>query len=198
MTWMHLALSILVAANALWTWWIKTRTAHELEKLRQEHSHALEMLRAKHEHSLAKLALEHQIRFSTLHQRRFDVVADLYASLVRADRALLIPGSPMWLGPEQHETSLEAFQTAANAFRKKFTEHRIFLPPGVGAKFDAYWQSMMAAGGAVANRGVQDEREWWHRYAKASGEMKPLKDAIEQECRRLLGETEPVTASGLV
>jgi hypothetical protein len=37
-------------------------------------------------HSLEKIAVEHQVRFSKLHEKRAEVIADLYARLVDAER----------------------------------------------------------------------------------------------------------------
>jgi hypothetical protein len=37
-------------------------------------------------HSLEKVAVEHQVRFSKLHEKRAEIIADLYARLVDAER----------------------------------------------------------------------------------------------------------------
>src|SRR5437763_16755984 len=83
------------------------------------------------EHLRAKLkseAYEHDVRFARLHEKRVDVIADLYAKLVIAEGGFASWVSPIQLAhePSQQEKGLMAAE-AGNEFVKTFLRNRIWL-----------------------------------------------------------------------
>lgn len=142
-------------------------------------------------HALEKAAHEHRVRFSKLHERRFEVVAGVYASLVQAEQALKRAAALDTPGMQELRDDYRSFADRANEFFINFAERRIFFPEDVGARFDGYWQKMKDAGYVVRSRLDSKPKDWLERYGKLVGEdLPPLKKGIEAECRRLLGAPE--------
>lgn len=74
--------AVLLAAAA---WLIRTvltnRLALDAEKFKAELKANADMEMEKLKHSLQRIAVEHQVRFSKLHEKRAEVIADLYRRL---------------------------------------------------------------------------------------------------------------------
>ena len=68
--------------RALVQHWLSRGLDRFKEQLRSDHQHALEKLRA----DLQRVTFEHQTRFSQLHLKRAEVIAELYEKLIDAER----------------------------------------------------------------------------------------------------------------
>jgi hypothetical protein len=157
---------------------------------------------------IRRVSFEHETRFSALHQRRVEVLAELNARLVRAQRALGFLVHPL---QETGEPSLDekaaAAAVAGNSFRDYFLENRIWLDKDladtVGA-FDHELGASYVSFGQVHRDLKRDpnEREsgrdfyqTWHEiWKKASEELPAVHAKIEDRFRQLLGVHAPPAA----
>ena len=146
--------------------------------------------------------IEHQIRFSRLHEKRADVIAELYGLFVEALWEAESFLSPMeWNGePNKKEKHLIAMNKLANLYRY-FDKHRIYLPHELCISLE---QLVMQVRELVINFGVyfdfpedslnnssqQEKREAWSAGWKAIKNQVPLaRQSLESEFRSLLGAT---------
>lgn len=158
--------------------------------LRHWASKNLEEFRA----AIAKAALEHGVRYTKVYERRFEVAEEVWAALVKADRALMGPADPMWRGQDTWQNDYDAFAQAADDFRETFNSLIIHFGDDVALKFEAYWQAMKSAGFATQRRLAENQpgSTWWESYSRAREKMEELKSALRRECQSLLGGPEPL------
>ena len=97
-----------------------------IESVKGKHTRDLEQLRS----DLNRAALEHQVQFSKLHEKRAEVLAELYTRLVSAMWAMETAASPMqWTGDpsklQQLVTAMNDIATAiVTSINTAFTCHR--------------------------------------------------------------------------
>jgi hypothetical protein len=144
--------------------------------------------------------IEHQVRFSRLHEKRADVIAELYGSFVEALWEAESFLSPIeWHGePNKKEKHLAAMNKLTDLYRY-FDKHRIYLPTELCSSLD---QLVMEVRTLVINFGVyvefhednlnnstqQEKREAWSAGWKAIKNQVPLaRQSLENEFRSLLG-----------
>lgn len=161
---------------------LASQTAVEVERLRSQ---------------LNIVAAERQFRFSTLHQKRAEVIAEAYALLKRAHTALQEylhifqpAGSPP--SAERQAAAVEAF----NALRNFFSPNRIFVPERIAAKMD----DIIAKFGALYLGFVRDVENakdadnsrvtttWVAVTESITNLSKTALFDLEQEFRKLLGD----------
>ena len=94
-------------------------------------------------HELHLVAQEHQILVSKLHEKRAEVVAEVYGLLVEAHWACQDFASPMeFTGePSKKEKYATAMNKAAEFYRY-FDKNRIYLPPAVCSQLEEFLRSM--------------------------------------------------------
>lgn len=146
--------------------------------------------------------IEHQIRFSRLHEKRADVIAELYGFFVEALWEAESFLSPMgWNGePKKKEKHITAMNKLADLFRY-FDKHRIYLPPELCSSLE---QLVIEIRSLVIDFGVyfdfpesslndstqQEKRKAWHAGWGAIKNQVPLaRQNLENEFRFLLGDT---------
>jgi len=85
-----------------------------------------------------KARFEHQVRFSKLHEKRGEVIADLYKKLIEANRAAASFASPAeWAGePSKKEKALEAGKKIIK-FYQYFDERKIYLGKELSKKIES-------------------------------------------------------------
>jgi hypothetical protein len=159
------------------------------------------MERLKNELQLS--TVEHQVRFSRLHEKRAEVIADLYGLLVEALWEAESFLSPMeWAGePAKKEKHQTAMSQLVKLYRY-FDQHRIYLPRGVCASLEkliSEVRSQVINFGVYVNFGdssINEEFDRNKREAWASGwrsiknEVPLARNSLENEFRALLGHTE--------
>ena len=94
-------------------------------------------------HELHLVAQEHQILVTKLHERRAQIVAEVYGLLVEAQWACQDFASPMEFVGEP--TKKEKYSTAMNAaaeFYRHFDKNRIYLPQDLCAQLDEFLTNM--------------------------------------------------------
>ena len=147
----------------------------------------------KYVHELDRVSYEHEVVFSRLHERRVDVVDELYVSLVRAERAFSSWMHPMQEAgqPSQAEKATKAID-AGNAFIDYFYEHRIWLDQGLCDRIKGVADRLRRAsidfdmkdrmGGQTPDTGL-----WIKAWQQVNDEIPPIRESIESEFRSLLG-----------
>ena len=146
-----------------------------------------------------KIRFEHQVRFSKLHERRAEVIAELYGKLVEANHAAGSLASPAeYKGePSKKEKAQTAYQ-AIQSFYKYFSERRIYLSKDLCAKIESLYLEFMKLTNQLAfffqDREFSNKMEieklnvWRESWNKISeGDIKEALEALADEFRKILG-----------
>ncbi len=164
-------------------------------------SNALDKDLEKFKGQLQLAATEHEIRFSRLHEKRAEVIAELYKLLVKATWEAESFTSPMeWVGePDKKEKYISATNAIAEYFRF-FDQHRIYISPNLCAQLEDFAMKLRAP---VIQFGVwvrhehltdkaaeQKNNAWDSAWASVKNDVPQLRVAIEAEFRMLLGSDE--------
>ena len=197
--------AVILAAVA---WLIRTvitdRLARDAEafKTRLKADADVEIERLKN--SLQMTALEHEVRFSKLHERRAEVIAEVYKRLVQlhAEGSLFV--SQVGItgmsneNPEQVKWVLAVFQNNQD-FIRLIEDNRIYLPARVCDLLAKYAHALSQATStslAGANPGpptpftAQQKTELLRdAYSAIDGDIPEMKRALEIEFRAILGDT---------
>lgn len=183
-----LGVTVVGVLLSLWTAKKQEQFRAALAKAALDHSEELKA-------ALAKAGLEHSVRFTKVYERRFEVAEEVWAALVKADRALTATGSPMWTGDQNLREDWKRFAVAADEFRETFNRLIIHFSDDAAGKFEVYWQAMKEAGFAAQDKADQEDRRgWYERYSKARGKMEELRPVLKRECQSLLTGLEPLKA----
>lgn len=199
-----LALGGNVALLAVLGWLSKSLVSQLLAKdiegykasLKSESDAALQQLR----HNLEKSTIEHQVRFSKLHEKRAEVIAELYGLLVQAYWDISSFASPMeWAGePDKKEKYVTAMNASADFYRF-FEKHKIYLPEVLCLQIDEFAQEMRkkAIGFGVYVKYDDDKipehtyEQKHHKWAEAweyfDKHAPEARSALENELRNILG-----------
>jgi hypothetical protein len=191
---------VLVGAAA---WLIKTviteRLARDAEEFKSRLKAEADTQIEKLKNSLQMAALEHQVRFSKLHERRAEVIAEVYKRLgeIYAEGRLVVyTMSRSGKLPEYFEQYNAAYKN--NWVLARFIEdHRIFLPVRACDLLDKYVRTLNEAVidtqvyGSVDNPTLLQEKHEALRNALRTIEQDApkIKQLLEQEFRALLGGT---------
>ncbi len=165
-------------------------------KLKSESEEASQKLR----HDLEKATIEHQVRFSKLHEKRAEVIAELYSLLVQAYWDISNFVSPMQSSGEPSQ--YEKYATAMNAvadFYRFFDKRKIYLPEKSCAQVDEFVREMRnkAIGFGVYAK-YEDEQlpagsikekldAWTEAWGYLEKKVPEAKSALENELRSILG-----------
>lgn len=149
-------------------------------------------------HELQIVAHEHQVRFSKLHERRAEVIANLYALLVEAQWAgQSFVSIAEWAGePPKHEKYSMAMNKFAEFFRE-FDKNRIFLPESVCLQLDEFLQGMrkrvihfgvyVQTNDYAPEHVIKEKIEVWSKAsAYFETELPAARKALESELRSML------------
>lgn len=153
------------------------------------------------EHDLKLVALEHQVQFSKLHERRADVIAELYGLLVETEWA----GQTL-VAPLDDSPKAELYVTARNRateLYRYFCKNRIYLPADLCEKLE---QVIPGLQGPVIRFGVyvsgdegslsaeileQKINVWMKAVHYFNSEVPEVRSALEKELRLILGPSSP-------
>lgn len=200
--------TILVGAVA---WVVRSLAAHMLsrdvesfkERLRAESEAELERLR----HSLRIIAAEHEKRWEILHERRAEVIAELYSRLKQfVNAAGSFASYAEWEGEPSKEEKAAILGDKAAWFHEYYSVNRIFFSENVCEKVDAVWDKVhsvslryrvrlaYATNGDGRSESRVDEA-WDEAWSAMKDEVPGLLRAVEDEFRALLGVAEGDGAS---
>lgn len=164
--------------------------------LKSKSDKAIERLR----NDLQLRTIEHQVRFSKLHEKRAEVVAELYRKLRLAlwDAESFL--SPMqWAGdPDPKEKHATAMSSLVDAYRY-FGEHQIYLPQALCVSLERIIrdtrQEVIRLGVWVGydesvlpdHAQKQKHETWMAAWEAITKEIPKATHALEEEFRGLLG-----------
>jgi hypothetical protein len=146
--------------------------------------------------------IEHQVRFSRLHDKRAEVIAELYGCFVEALWEAESFLSPMeWNGePSKKEKHVTAMNKLSHLYRY-FDKHRIYLPPELCHSLDKIVRdvrSLVIKFGVYVEFGdnhrsdsSHDEKwdAWVGGWEAIRNEIPLARQNLEDEFRTLLGDT---------
>jgi hypothetical protein len=179
--------------------------AKDIEKFKAELAAASTATTDRLKHELQLAAVEHQVQFSKLHERRAEVVADLYGLLVETHWASQSFVSVMeWAGePPKHEKYVTAMNMAAEFYRY-FDKNRIYLPHPLCEQLEHFIRNMRSRviefGVYVSINDVSPMPEHVLKqkhdvWTKASDyfdkEVPNARSALENELRSILAPSKP-------
>lgn len=148
-------------------------------------------------------ATEHEITFRRLHERRAEVVADLYRLLVEATWEAESFANPVEFTDEpDKKQKYIAAQNAIAAYFRFFDQHRIYLSPDLCNTLEKFareirepvlrfgmWVRYENPEGQTA---ILKNDAWDAAWKKTKEEIPKLREAIEKEFRVLLGSSASV------
>lgn len=151
-------------------------------------------------HELQLVTVEHQIRFSKLHEKRAEVIAELYSRLVEAYWASQnFVAIVEWSGePSKEEKYVTAMNKTAEYFQF-FDKHRIYLPEAVCELLETFVRNMRkkAIGFGVyvkyedqhlPDHAMKRKHEAWsNAWEYFETEVPKARAALENELRTILG-----------
>lgn len=145
-------------------------------------------------------AIEHQIRFSKLHEKRADVLAELYKLLVLATSETRSFVSLIeWAGEPDKKQKYQNAMNAIYDFFRFFDQHRIYIPEALCASVDDFVQKLrkptIEFGVFVTYEHLSLRNEearfkaWTTAWESVENDVPQLRSALEAEFRNLLGAT---------
>jgi len=161
-------------------------------------SNALDKDLEKFKGNLQLASTEHEIRFSKLHEKRAEVIAELYKLLVKATWEAESFTSPMeWAGePDKKEKYNLAMKAIVEYFRF-FDLHRIYISPDLCGQLEGFANKLrspvMKFGIWVRHEHLSDisgekkDTAWNTAWDSVKNDIPQLRAAIEAEFRLLLG-----------
>jgi|HubBroStandDraft_1064217.scaffolds.fasta_scaffold04201_1 hypothetical protein len=180
--------------KTLTTRWLERDTERFKSKLELAASVEVEQLKS----SLQMVALEHQVRFTKLHERRAEVIADLYKRLINlvwTSQQFVLQGGYM-NRPNQEEEFSKA-NNQAWEFANFVDTHRIYLPESICGSLDTFTAVIRKK---VINVGIYSRNEFptghsLEKYGQElisavqafEGEIPRLRIDLESEFRKILG-----------
>ena len=144
------------------------------------------------------VAMEHEVRFSKLHEKRAEVLAELYKLLVAATWETTTFSTPFQFGgePDKKTQYVNAINAIAGYFRF-FDQHRIWLPAELCAPLEAFARKLrsptieIGVYLSIPHPNEQTIKEQIEAYRKAldlvEKDIPNLRNAIDAEFRTLLG-----------
>jgi hypothetical protein len=178
-----------------------------LEKQRQEHTrlnleltHQLGLMTEQVRNSLQMAALEHQVRFSKLHEKRAEVIVQVYEGLVEArlEGKRFIAADAFITDPKEQQEALRKVRAKMAEVSSDIQKRRIYLPEHICALLqklsDDMWQYVEAAA-IYAPIDPHTEKIMGEKHdvlltaykAYFSEDIPAATKALEDEFRKLLG-----------
>ena len=174
----------------------------EIFKLKLQEESQQELIRL--QSSVQLVQLEHQVRFTKLHERRAEIIAELYSKVVELHRStsdfVRFYQSVDGLKNKEHIKSL---WTATDEFRNYFEKHRIYFNQDTCTNIDSLNEALSQACSnlvvfiqdAPALKLTSDQiwNEWNKAMTIMEGDVPKIKNSLEESFRDLLGVLKPIS-----
>ncbi len=140
---------------------------------------------------LRAAAFEHETRFARLHEKRIEIVAELYRKLAIVEDALNDVLHPIQPGSkEDHKLRTRQAAIEAQAFFKFFNENRVFLDDqlcGLILEIKEKLRRISAefAGAFDFAESPSTDEQWTEAWKLFSTDVPPLRSEIEQRARKM-------------
>jgi len=177
---------------------IKASIQHEYAEKLESHKAAL---KAEQEIAIERMradmqiaANEHRIRFTRLHEKVAETVAEIYAHLQKMHTCLAAYVNPFgWANDPPLAERRKEFADALKEFKDYFLPRQIYLPPEITEKLVKFEK---CAGKEAMKFMVFVEQKaeptkvtelWMEASKKMAEEIEPLLQELERDFRKLLG-----------
>jgi hypothetical protein len=174
---------------------IVQRDAKQFEmELQHKFDSAIERLK----NALEIKATEHQVSFSKLHERRAETIADLYGKAVDLELAVS-DFLRKYAGSDEtkRRKRLENLWSVAKVFREYYSRRKVYFRESTCRAIDGYYKSLSDASSNLAlfqqypevfdTTNEQSVNEWIKAMQMLSGQIPPIKAALEEDFRDILG-----------
>jgi 7-cyano-7-deazaguanine synthase in queuosine biosynthesis len=152
--------------------------------------------------SLQLVELEHQIRFSKLHERRAEIIAELYTRAVGLYRAAsAFVKLYQSLDEAKNKENIKSLWNAADKFRNYFDEHRIYFNENTCTTIDSFNEALSKAcsnlivfiqdAPALNLTTAQIWDEWNKTMTLMEGDVPKIRKSLEESFREILGVLKP-------
>jgi hypothetical protein len=203
-------LTVALTAGIVWLSksWIserlKSAIKHEYDQKLESHKAQLQAQSAveteRLRSQLSVQAAEHAVRFQKLHEKRAEVVAEVYSRLVEAYwKASSFASMMEWVGePNKKEKYVEAMNSIAS-FYQYFDKHKIYLPSGLCDQIESFVQGMRHkiigfgvyvrhADESLPEHALEKKHEAWTKaWEYMEKEVPAARSSLESELRSILG-----------
>lgn len=167
-------------------------TIHFEAKLKATSDAAIERLKS----DLQLRTIEYQVRFSRLHEKSAETIAETYALLRRylfavADYVKVFEPA----GDKTKNERREILNNALMEFRNYFGPRQIFLPKESAKKVKELDEKLFSAAQHFARtidgkETTASSEDWLRAFDSINKDIPPVLDLLEDEFRKLLGQTD--------
>jgi hypothetical protein len=191
--------TLLVVLGFLFKSLLSQALTRDIEKYKTELKAEADVSIERLKSSLQMTALEHQVQFSKLHEKRAEVVAEIYKQLVALEREgkrLIIRQGIFRKGSGTSE-EVDAAEKMLYDLFSFVNVHKIYLPPQVDGLMDDFYQTLREPFAHASTFGdiqsddpniLQQRRDGFIQANRAfQKEVPAARKALEQEFRLLLG-----------
>jgi hypothetical protein len=147
--------------------------------------------------SLELVAFEHQTRFSVLHEKRAEIIANLYGKIVDLYKAANFVRLFQSMNDSEKEKKCKLLLDTFDSSRDFFGKHRIYFDKDCCAKIVSFMDKLSIAFGTLASfvegreaiklDDDQEYEEWDKAMRIMEQEIPVVKNALEESFRELLG-----------
>lgn len=172
---------------------LNRQQANSIERFKSDQATALEELRGRQAATLEELragiraqAFERETRFARLHERRIQVLAELYEKLALAEQAVKAMRSP--LRDEEREDELKDLASRAiGELDDAFVKSRIWLDEDTVSDLGGFGKTLTLVWIRAVVKPTADPEGW----QKLEDELPGAKARVEKRIRELLGVLDP-------
>jgi hypothetical protein len=171
----------------------------DVEKYRADLKREGELELARLRSTLEHVAIEHRVRFTRLHEKQAEIVADIFAGLDRLHGAMRDWTSPIKLGGDPDMPALQAeAMTKYNEFIEYYYPRAIWLDPDTCAAISNIVDGLRTAFYDFVvdtdEKGYPRDRRGWHAvYEKMARDIPAARNLLDVRFRQILGV--PVSAA---
>jgi hypothetical protein len=168
----------------------KASYAAEIEELRRAYGEEIERIKLE----LQKNAFEHQTRFSWYHQRKAELIANVYAILNDVSEHVTEMVSPVQYGGEQQAAHAQKTIDLYNELASKYYGQKIFLEKDICEKVDVILKSIKKAitdFRLSQDPGMRMRELWGEAYKTMDKAVPPLRAELEETFRIMLSKIGP-------
>jgi hypothetical protein len=174
--------AITYLAKSLWGHWLTSDLEKHRASLRLENETKIEQLKAE----LSRVALEHEVKFSRVHDRRAEVIADIYKRLYHVVRDFKSLTAMMeFSGEPSKEEKRKTAIASYNNLAPFFCENRIYLEEEVCKLMESFL------------RKIRDVNALWQKELRSQQRTEPPKEDYWMQAEEAMEKETPIIFSSL-
>jgi hypothetical protein len=168
----------------------KASYAAEIEQLRRTYGEEIERIRSQ----LQKNAFEHQTRFTWYHQRKAELIANVYSLLNDVSEHVTEMVSPVQYGGERQAAHAQKTIDLYNKLASEYYGQKIFLEKDICEKIEAILKSIKKAISDFRlsqDPAIRMRELWGEAYKTMDKAVPPLRAELEETFRVMLSKIGP-------